>query len=49
MTAPILNFLLDLMGCENALYDNSWTEYGGEALYAGEKSLAERPVASCVE
>jgi len=49
LTAPILNFLLDLMGCENAVYENAWTEYGAETLYPGETSLAERPIATCVD
>lgn len=44
-TAPILNFILDVMGYPNtALYDGSWTEWGSETLYAGETSLIERPV-----
>lgn len=49
MTAPILSFLLDLLECSNTVYDGSWTEYGAEKLYPGESSLAERPVASCVD
>lgn len=44
-TAPILNFVLDLMGMENnALYDGSWSEWGAEQLYPGEENLNERPV-----
>jgi thiosulfate/3-mercaptopyruvate sulfurtransferase len=49
ITAPILNFILDLMECNNALYAGSWTEYGAEKLYNGENSLMERPVATCVD
>jgi thiosulfate/3-mercaptopyruvate sulfurtransferase len=49
ITAPILNFLLDLMGHNNAVYDGSWTEYGAQALYPFETSLAERPVATCID
>jgi thiosulfate/3-mercaptopyruvate sulfurtransferase len=49
MTAPILNFLLDLMNHpQHALYNGSWTEWGAERLYEGEKSLAERPVETCI-
>jgi thiosulfate/3-mercaptopyruvate sulfurtransferase len=49
MTAAIINFLFDILGNENnALYNGSWTEWGAEALYPGEHSLAERPVATCV-
>jgi len=50
ITAPILNFLLDLLSLKNnALYDGSWTEYGSAALLAGEESLEERPVETCVD
>jgi thiosulfate/3-mercaptopyruvate sulfurtransferase len=49
ITAPILNFLLDLIECGNAVYDNSWTEYGAEQLYLGETSLLERPIETCVD
>lgn len=49
LTAPILNFLLDLMECNNAVYDGSWTEYGAETLYSGETSLSERKVETCVD
>lgn len=49
MTAPILNFLLDLLNHpQHALYNGSWTEWGAERLYEGEVSLAERPIESCV-
>jgi thiosulfate/3-mercaptopyruvate sulfurtransferase len=44
-TAPILNFVLDILGYpESALYDGSWSEWGAEALYEGEESIHERPV-----
>lgn len=44
-TAPILNFIVDVMGYpDSALYDGSWTEWGSEKLYSGESSLTERPV-----
>lgn len=49
MTAPILNFILDLMNYpQQALYDGSWSEWGNEKLYPGEVSLAERPVQTCL-
>lgn len=49
ITAPILDFVLDLMGyTQHAVYDGSWTEWGKETLYAGESSLAERPVETCL-
>jgi thiosulfate/3-mercaptopyruvate sulfurtransferase len=45
MTAPILNFALDIIGqTDNAVYDGSWSEWGAEKLYTGEESLDERPV-----
>ncbi len=44
-TAPILNFVLDILGHpETSLYDGSWSEWGAEKLYEGEESLVERPV-----
>jgi thiosulfate/3-mercaptopyruvate sulfurtransferase len=49
LTAPILNFLLDLMEYQNAVYDGSWSEYGADKLYAGETSLSERPVSTCID
>jgi thiosulfate/3-mercaptopyruvate sulfurtransferase len=50
MTAPILNFALDLLGnADNAVYNGSWTEWGADTLYAGETSLDERPVRSSLD
>ncbi|MEO8402649.1 MAG: rhodanese-like domain-containing protein [Gammaproteobacteria bacterium] len=50
MTAPILNFVLDLMNHpQHALYDGSWSEWGTQKLYSGEKDLAERPVETCID
>lgn len=44
-TAPILNFALDLLGCEqHAMYDGSWSEWGADTCYPGETSVDERPV-----
>jgi len=49
-TAPILNFILDLLNhTDHSMYNGSWTEWGAETLYHGEESLAERPVETCVE
>jgi len=45
MTAPVLNFVLDILGNEsNSLYDGSWTQWGSDQLYPGEVNLDERPV-----
>jgi thiosulfate/3-mercaptopyruvate sulfurtransferase len=50
MTAPILDFLLDIMGhTQHAVYNASWNEWGANKLYPGETSLDERPVDTCLE
>ncbi len=50
MTAPILNFALDIIGqTENSVYTGSWSEWGSEQLYPGEISLLERPVETYLE
>jgi thiosulfate/3-mercaptopyruvate sulfurtransferase len=50
MTAPVLNFALDLLGnTNNAVYNGSWNEWGTEKLYPGETSLAERPVITSLD
>jgi thiosulfate/3-mercaptopyruvate sulfurtransferase len=50
ITAPILNFALDLLGQpDNAVYTGSWAEWGAEKLYPGETSLTERPVATSLD
>lgn len=50
MTAPILNFALDLLGnTQNAMYNGSWSEWGAEKLYPGEQSVNERPVRSSLD
>lgn len=50
MTAPILDFLLDIMGhTQHAVYNASWSEWGADKLYPGEISLDERPINTCLE
>jgi thiosulfate/3-mercaptopyruvate sulfurtransferase len=50
MTAAILDFALDLMNqTQHSLYDGSWSEWGAEQLYAGEETIAERPVVTSLE
>ncbi|HVY53458.1 MAG TPA: sulfurtransferase [Gammaproteobacteria bacterium] len=49
MSAPVINFVLDILGNENnAVYNGSWTEWGAEKPYPGEKDLSERPISSCI-
>lgn len=49
-TATILNFVLDLLNHPtHAVYNGSWTEWGKASLLPGETSLAERPVATCID
>lgn len=44
MTAPILNFLLDLLNHEqHSMYDGAWSEWGVNQLYPHETSMDERP------
>jgi thiosulfate/3-mercaptopyruvate sulfurtransferase len=50
LTAPTLNFALDLMGhTQHALYDGAWCEWGSEACYALEADLSERPVETSLD
>jgi len=50
ITAANLDFVLDLLGNrEHQVYDGSWTEWGSENFYPGEKNLEERPVETCIE
>lgn len=50
ITAPILNFLLDLLPHSNhTVYGGSWSEWGADTLYPGEESVDERPVETCVD
>jgi thiosulfate/3-mercaptopyruvate sulfurtransferase len=50
ITAPVLNFTLDLMNqTQHSLYDGSWSEWGADKLYPGEASLSERPVETSIE
>jgi thiosulfate/3-mercaptopyruvate sulfurtransferase len=49
-TAPILNFMLDLLDHEqHAVYNGSWTEWGAEKTFPGETSAEERPVKTCTD
>lgn len=50
MTAPITDFLLDILGhTQHAVYDGSWTEWGALKLYPGETDISERPIETCLE
>lgn len=50
ITAPIMDFVLDIMGHENhAVYNGSWSEWGAEKIYEGESSLEERPIETCID
>lgn len=50
LTAPILNFILDLLNhTDHKLYDGSWCEWGAERLFPGEQSLDERPIETCIK
>jgi thiosulfate/3-mercaptopyruvate sulfurtransferase len=50
ITAPILNFALDLLGQpNNAVYTGSWSEWGSKQLFSGETSLIERPIKTSLE
>ena len=50
ITAPVLNFALDLLGnTQNAVYHGSWQEWGASACYAGEHAVTERPVKTSLE
>lgn len=50
MTAPILNFVLELLGVkQHALYDGSFSEWGADCLYEGETSVNERPLIRSVD
>lgn len=50
MTAPILDFLLDILGhTQHTVYDGSWTEWGALKLYPGETDISERPIETCLE
>jgi thiosulfate/3-mercaptopyruvate sulfurtransferase len=50
ITAPILNFVLDLLDQSNhAVYNGAWTEWGCNKLYAHELSLDERPVQTSLD
>jgi thiosulfate/3-mercaptopyruvate sulfurtransferase len=50
LTAPVLNFALDLLGnTQNSVYTGSWTEWGAEKLYPGERDLSERAVVTSLD
>jgi thiosulfate/3-mercaptopyruvate sulfurtransferase len=50
ITAPILDFIFDLMNKKaHGVYDGSWSEWGSDKLYEGEKSLDERPIKTVLE
>ena len=50
LTAPVLNFALDLLGnTQNSVYMGSWTEWGAEKLYAGETDLTSRAVITSLD
>lgn len=50
ITAPILNFALDLMSqTQQAVYNGAWSEWGSDQLYPGEESLMERPVVTSLD
>jgi thiosulfate/3-mercaptopyruvate sulfurtransferase len=50
MSAAVLDFSLDLLAHPtHGLYDGSWSEWGKDSLFPGEKSLAERPVETCID
>lgn len=50
ITAPILNFALDLLGQpNNSVYDGSWSQWGADKVLPGETSMDERPIASCLD
>lgn len=50
ITAPILDFTMDLLGQKNhTVYSGSWVEWGSANLYPGEKNIDERPIETCIE
>jgi thiosulfate/3-mercaptopyruvate sulfurtransferase len=49
ITAPIINFALDIVGHEkHAMYNGSWNEWGSEKIYTHELSIEERPIGTCL-
>ncbi|MDA8561830.1 rhodanese-like domain-containing protein [Gammaproteobacteria bacterium] len=49
LTAPILDFLIDLMpDTKHFVYDGSWSEWGYINLFPDEKSIDERPIEDCI-